>query len=126
MKRIISIISLALIFIVSAAAADKATAVFTVNPQMSCVNCENKIKNNLRFEKGIKSITTSLKDQTVTIEYDPAKISTEAIADAFSKIGYQAQQVEEGKCAKKTATCGGSEGKCCGKKEGCNSTGCKK
>ena len=36
------------------------TVFFTTTPQMHCVACENKIKNNLRFEKGIKSIETSV------------------------------------------------------------------
>ena len=40
-------------------AKDIKTVVFTTNPQMHCENCENKIKGNLRFEKGIKEITTS-------------------------------------------------------------------
>ena len=37
-------------------AKDIKTVVFTTTPQMHCENCENKIKSNLRFEKGIKSI----------------------------------------------------------------------
>lgn len=36
------------------------TVFFTTTPQMHCAACENKIKNNLRFEKGIKSIETSV------------------------------------------------------------------
>ena len=51
-------------------AKDIKTAVFTTSPQMHCESCENKIKGNLRFEKGIKQITTSVPDQKVTIEYD--------------------------------------------------------
>lgn len=29
----------------------------TTTPQMHCAACENKIKNNLRFEKGVKMIS---------------------------------------------------------------------
>lgn len=36
------------------------TVVFTTTPQMHCAARENKIKNNLRFEKGIKNIETSV------------------------------------------------------------------
>lgn len=46
------------------------TVVFATTPQMHCAACENKIKNNLRFEKGIKSIETSVPDQTVTVKYN--------------------------------------------------------
>lgn len=49
------------------------TVVFTTTPQMHCAACENKIKNNLRFEKGIKSIETSVPNQTVTVKYNADK-----------------------------------------------------
>ncbi|WP_270532570.1 heavy-metal-associated domain-containing protein [Segatella copri] len=49
------------------------TVVFTTTPQMHCAACENKIKNNLRFEKCIKSIETSVPDQTVTVKYNADK-----------------------------------------------------
>uniref|UniRef100_UPI004026F15A hypothetical protein n=1 Tax=Prevotella sp. TaxID=59823 RepID=UPI004026F15A len=34
-------------------AKDIKTVVFTTTPQMHCAACENKIKSNLRFEKGL-------------------------------------------------------------------------
>lgn len=49
------------------------TVVFTTTPQMHCAVCENKIKNNLRFEKGIKNIETSVPNQTVTVKYNADK-----------------------------------------------------
>lgn len=49
------------------------TVFFTTTHQMHCAACENKIKNNLRFEKGIKSIETSVPDQTVTVKYNADK-----------------------------------------------------
>ena len=52
---------------------DIKTVVFTTTPQMHCAACENKIKNNLRFEKGIKSIETSVPNQTVTVKYNADK-----------------------------------------------------
>jgi len=32
----------------------------TTTPQMHCSSCENKIKNNIRFVKGVKKIETSV------------------------------------------------------------------
>lgn len=49
------------------------TVVFTTTPQMHCAACENKIKNNLRFEKGIKNIETSVPNLTVTVKYNADK-----------------------------------------------------
>lgn len=73
--------------------AEKATAVFTVQPEMHCQNCENKIKTNLRFEKGVSDVTTDLKTKTVKIVYDKHKTSPEKITEAFKKIGYTATEV---------------------------------
>lgn len=82
-----------LVFAISMFAKDIKTVVFTTLPQMHCENCENKIKGNLRFEKGIKQITTSVPDQKVTIEYDADKTTPENIAKGFAKIGYKATVV---------------------------------
>lgn len=68
------------------------TVVFTVSPKMTCQNCENKIKTNMRFEKGVNDITTSVKDQTVTIKYNPKKTDTAKLTAAFKKIGYTATE----------------------------------
>ena len=49
------------------------TVFFTTTPQMHCAACENKIKSNLRFEKGIKNIETSVPNQMVTVKYNADK-----------------------------------------------------
>ena len=64
---------------------------------MHCANCEKKIKENIRFEKGIKSITTNLKDKTVTIEYDAEKTNVQDIIKGFKKIKYEASEVKKDK-----------------------------
>lgn len=92
MKKIMTVTAM-LVFAISMFAKDIKTVVFTTLPQMHCENCENKIKGNLRFEKGIKQITTSVPDQKVTIEYDADKTTPENIAKGFAKIGYKATVV---------------------------------
>ena len=59
------------------------TVVLTVNPEMHCANCEKKIKDNIRFEKGVKSIKTNIEDKTVTIEYDADKTTVPTIINGF-------------------------------------------
>lgn len=66
------------------------TLVVAVDPQMHCESCENKIKDNLRYEKGITKIVTSVKEQTVTITYNANKTDSATIVKAFAKIGYKA------------------------------------
>ena len=120
MKKIMTVTAM-LVFAISMFAKDIKTVVFTTLPQMHCENCENKIKGNLRFEKGIKQITTSVPDQKVTIEYDADKTTPENIAKGFAKIGYEATVVT-GEAKKKG--CSGCSKKAEVKKEGCG--GCSK
>ena len=75
-------------------AKDIKTLKVTTTPQMHCESCENKIKDNLRFEKGMKKIETDIPSQTITITYDADKNTEEAIIKALGKIGYEARKVE--------------------------------
>jgi copper chaperone CopZ len=76
-------------------AKDIKTVVVTTNPEMHCENCEKKIKGNLRFEKGVKTIKTDLKTKTVTIEYDADKTNVSNIIKGFKKIKYEATEVKK-------------------------------
>ena len=80
---------------------DFKTVVFTTTPQMHCAACENKIKSNLRFEKGIKSIETSVPNQTVTVEYNADKTTPEKLQKGFEKFGYKARILKAGEKVEK-------------------------
>lgn len=69
------------------------TIVVTVTPTMHCVNCEKKIKSNIRFVKGVKSIETDRAAQTVTIRADKAKLVPGQLEKEFKKIGYTVKPV---------------------------------
>ena len=71
------------------------TLVVTTDPQMHCSSCENRIKQNIRFVKGTKHITTNLEDQTVTIVYDSRKAGPQDYTKAFDKIGYSVTPVKK-------------------------------
>ncbi len=79
---------------------DIQAVVFTTTPQMHCSACENRIKGNLRFEKGIKTIATSVENQTVTIQFDASKTSVEKLQKGFEKIGYKARVLKKGEKVK--------------------------
>ncbi|MBQ0061766.1 MAG: heavy-metal-associated domain-containing protein [Bacteroidaceae bacterium] len=89
MKRFMLMMMALCFAIVTFAKGDIKTVVFTPTPQMHCQNCENKIKNNIRFEKGVKTIKTDLKNQTVTITYDSEKTNVEKLKAGFEKIGFK-------------------------------------
>lgn len=94
MRRHIIFFTLSL-FALTALAKDIKTVVVSVTPQMHCESCEEKIKKNIRFEKGVKEIETSIADQTVTIRYDAEKTTPAKICEGFKKIGYDAEIKEE-------------------------------
>ena len=120
---------------VMAFAKDVKTVVFTTQPQMHCSSCEDKIKSNLRFEKGIKAIETSVENQTVTVTYDADKTTAENLQKGFEKFGYTASVVDaaapaDTTKAKKSCCCGkkadaAAAGGCCSKKaEGAEKKSC--
>ena len=92
---------IALALTLACQAKDIKTVVLTTTPQMHCANCEKKIKENIRFEKGIKSIKTNLNDKTVIIEYDADKTTVPSIIEGFKKIKYEAKEVKPTKKDKK-------------------------
>ena len=102
-------------------AKDIKTVVLNTAPEMHCSSCENKIKSNLKFEKGIKDIQTDLTTKTVTIQYDADKTNVENIIAGFKKINYEAtvagdnataQAAPAPKAEKKGGCCGGGGCKC--------------
>jgi copper chaperone CopZ len=94
MKRFfLSLTFAASILAISAkSAASDTTVVFKLDPEtpMHCESCENRIKGDLRFAKGLKEIKTSLPDQTVSVKFNKAKTNTEKIVEALDKLGYTA------------------------------------
>ncbi len=117
MKKLVSFLTI-LFFAITVFAKNEVTTSFSVEPALQCQNCENKIKSNLRFEKGIKDISTSIENNRVTIKYDADKTTPAKIIEGFQKIGYTAtaadacNKANNGTCNKK------SNGSCCKKSEG--------
>lgn len=111
--KILALFIMLFAFVVTASAADKATEIFTLDHQMS-IHCQKKIMENLRFEKGVSKIEVSLKENTITITFDPAKTNTDNLIRAFNKIGFNASVYskinssipkDEENCDKSSPTC---------------------
>ncbi|MGN0230446.1 MAG: heavy-metal-associated domain-containing protein [Muribaculaceae bacterium] len=73
----------------------------TTTPLMHCANCENKIKKNIRFVKGVKVIKTSLSEQMVTIIYQNDKANYNDFVNAFDRIGYKIERKTQKYSSKK-------------------------
>lgn len=93
MKHFALVCAMMLTAVVSQAK-DIKTVIVTTQPQMHCTSCENKIKGNLRFEKGVKQIECDIPNQRVTITYDADKTKPEKIIKGFEKFGYKATEVK--------------------------------
>lgn len=102
----------------AAIAAKPVTKVFHVDPQMTCQNCEKKIKSNLRFEKGVKNVETNISTQEVVVKYDPDKTNPDALAEALSKIGYTAFCDDEDCTNRPNASCN-EQKSCCKEAKSC-------
>mgnify|MGYP003235412416 CR=1 FL=1 len=59
------------------------------HPELECGKCENKVKENLRFVKGVKDIQASAETQKITVVYDADKTTVEKIQKSLEKIGYK-------------------------------------
>ena len=79
----------------------KILVMFTMMMVAMVTFAKNKIKSNLRFEKGIKSIETSVPDQTVTVKYNADKTTPEKLRKGFEKFGYKARILKEGEKVEK-------------------------
>jgi len=55
---------------------------------MSCSHCENAVKKAVGSLSGVSNVTVSLKEKTVTVEYDSSKVSKADIKIAIEEQGY--------------------------------------
>ena len=67
MKKLF-LLTFALFLAVLTQAQTKKEVVFSTEPEIECQNCVKKIKDNLRFEKGVKAINPDLDTKLVTIQ----------------------------------------------------------
>ena len=95
-KKLIMLLAVLFLSVGTMMAKDFRTVVFKVE-QMMCQNCEKKVKDNIKFEKGLKKFTTDLEDKTVTITYDAEKTNVEKLQAGFKKFKYEAVVVEDKK-----------------------------
>ena len=95
----IKLVIMALAMCATCVAKDIKRVVLNTNPEMHCSNCENRIKEGLRFEKGVSDIKTDLTTKTVTVTYDADKTSQQNIIAALAKINYAATPASAAKAS---------------------------
>ena len=95
-RRLVTALAVAFFSVSGVLAKDIRVVVFKVS-QMHCENCERKVVNNMKFEKGVKDLSTELKTKTVTITYDAEKSTVKKLQEGFKKFNYEAEFVKESK-----------------------------
>ena len=75
----------ALLSVAAVLAKDIRVVVFKVS-QMHCENCEKKVKNNMRFEKGVKELSTELKNKNRVHHLRCRKDRCEEVAGRIQEV----------------------------------------
>ncbi len=57
---------------------------------IDCQGCVTKVMNTLPYQKGVKSVNVDLPKKTITVEYDKAKCSNEAVIAHLKKVDIKA------------------------------------
>lgn len=70
-----------------------------IKTSTKCEMCKERIEKALAYEKGIKSAVVDFKAKTVTVTYNPSKITPDAIRKAITKTGYDADNMPAEKTA---------------------------
>ena len=66
----------------------------TFEVSMTCENCKRTIEKNIAYEKGMKDMKVDLEKKLVTLTFDTRKTSEEKLIEAFEKLGYTAEAVQ--------------------------------
>jgi copper ion binding protein len=58
---------------------------------MHCNHCKARVENAIKAVKGVKAVTVSLDTASAEIVYAEGKTTPEAVAEAVTKIGFNAK-----------------------------------
>lgn len=56
---------------------------------MTCAGCERTVSKVVGNIEGVTSSKAELSSSTVTVEYDPSKVSIDKIKEAVNRVGYK-------------------------------------
>ena len=94
-----------------ATAAKKGTETVQFKTSAVCNMCKARLEKNMAYEKGVQAATLDVPSKVLTVSYNPAKTTPEALRTAVQKTGYDADQTTADaraydrlpECCKKTA-----------------------
>ncbi len=59
----------------------------------NCETCKETLEHNIKFEKGVKSVSFDVDSKMLTVQYDAKKTTIEAVKIAVTKLGYDADNL---------------------------------
>ncbi|MFO7721777.1 MAG: heavy metal-associated domain-containing protein [Bacteroidales bacterium] len=71
---------------------------------MNCLSCQQKIQENLSFEKGVKDMKFDLAAKTVDVTFDPQKTNPDKLKTFIEKLGYEVKVIKPGEEVQPTST----------------------
>jgi copper chaperone CopZ len=97
---------------------------------MRCGGCANRITKALKANEAVSDVKVNLENKMVTVSFDEAKTSKEALLETLTNAKYQAEIVAGEQASEKKGGCkdGGchKDGQASEKKGGCKGGGCHK
>jgi len=70
----------------------EAQVVFLVN--LNCHSCEQNIKKNIPYERGVIDLNVNLEKKLVTIKYRPNSTDKEKLKKAIEKLGFTCEEIK--------------------------------
>ena len=59
---------------------------------MTCANCVRSVERKLAATPGVTKATVNLEAGRASVEYDPARVQPDALANAIRQLGYEVPQ----------------------------------
>jgi len=97
---------------VATASPKKGTETVQFKTSAVCDMCKARLEKSLAYEKGVQAANLDVPSKVLTVTYNPAKTTAEALRTAVQKTGYDADQLTADaraydrlpECCKKTAS----------------------
>lgn len=77
----------------------KTKETITIQTSAQCGMCKDRIEKTLAFTKGVKKSDLDVKTKSLSVVYNPGKITAEKIREVVSSTGYDADSVPADKNA---------------------------
>jgi len=90
MKKFITVFTLLLSTVIICSAGAKKTEKVVFDTKLHCEKCVKKVVENISYVKGVKDLDVSLKEQKITVTFDPEKTDAAKLSSEIKKLGYPA------------------------------------